>query len=137
MKILIAEDDSVTRMIHKEQLMAWGYDFDLAVNGEEAVNYARKKGMAYDLCLTDVNMPVMNGIEAIRTIRQEAHYLPIIVCSANPDYKARCLAVGADEFLVKPFTAARLKEKLEEFSVKQVVRLSGGREFIAAQGWPR
>jgi CheY-like chemotaxis protein len=126
MKILIAEDDPVTCMIHKEQLMAWGYDFDLAVNGEEAVDYARKKGVGYDLCLTDVNMPVMNGIEAIRTIRQEAHYLPIIACSANPDYKARCLAAGADEFLVKPFTVARLKEKLEEFSVKQMVLYQEG-----------
>jgi len=126
MKILIAEDDPVTCMIHKEQLTAWGYDFDLAANGEEAVDYARKKGTSYDLCLTDVNMPVMNGIEAIRAIRQEAHYLPIIACSSNLDYKACCLKVGADEFLVKPFTAVRLKEKLEEFSVKQVVLYQEG-----------
>ncbi len=39
MKILIAEDSPVTRRIHQEQLTAWGYDVDLAVNGEEAVDY--------------------------------------------------------------------------------------------------
>ncbi len=44
MKILVAEDNAVLRMIHQEQLTAWGYDFDLAVNGEEAVDYARKNG---------------------------------------------------------------------------------------------
>jgi len=63
----------------------------------------------------------MNGIEAIQEIRQGACYLPIIAYSANPNYKKRCLEAGANEFLVKPLAAARLKEKLEEFSVKQVV----------------
>jgi len=126
MKVLIAEDCPVTRMLHKEQLIAWGYDVDLAANGEEVVDYARKKGTSYDLCLTDVNMPVMNGIEAIKAIRQEAHYLPIIACSSNPDYKVCCLEAGADEFLAKPFSAVALKEKLEEFSVKQVVLYQEG-----------
>ena len=126
MKVLIAEDCPVTRMAHKAQLKDWGYDFDLAANGEEAVDYARKKGAGYDLCLTDVNMPVMNGIEAIKAIRQEVHYLPIIACSSNPDYKVCCLEAGADEFLVKPFAAVALKEKLREFSVKQVVLYQEG-----------
>jgi len=126
MKILIAEDNSVTRMIHQEQLTAWGYDFDLAVNGEEAVDYARKNGAGYDLCLTDVNMPVMNGIEAIRAIREGVYYLPIIACSSDPGYKACCLEAGADTFLVKPLGSAGLKAKLEEFSVKQVVLYQEG-----------
>ncbi len=102
MKILIAEDNLVTRKIHQEQLTAWGYDFDLAVNGAEAVDYAWKNRGSYDLCLTDVNMPVMSGIEAIRAIRQGTYYLPIIACSSNPDYKTCCLEAGADAFLVKP-----------------------------------
>jgi len=126
MKILVAEDDAILRMVHREQLTAWGYDFDLAVNGEEAVDYARKNGTDYDLCLTDVNMPVMNGIEAIQEIRQGTGYLPIIAYSANSDYKTRCLEVGADEFLVKPLAAVKLKKKLEEFSVKQVVLYQEG-----------
>ena len=126
MKILIAEDNPVTRKIHQEQLTTWGYDFDLAVNGEEAVDYARKNGTGYDLCLTDVNMPVMSGIEAIREIRQGAYYLPIIACSSNPDYKTCCLEAGADAFLLKPLGTTALKEKLEEFSVKQVVLYQEG-----------
>ncbi|MCF6257586.1 MAG: response regulator [Gammaproteobacteria bacterium] len=126
MKILIAEDNPVTRKIHQEQLTTWGYDFDLAVNGEEAVDYARKNVGGYDLCLTDVNMPVMSGIEAIRAIRQGAYYLPIIACSSNPDYKTCCLEAGADAFLVKPFSSAVLKEKLETFSVKQIVLYQEG-----------
>ena len=136
MKILIAEDDPVIRTIHQKQLTAWGYDFDLAVNGEEAVDYAQKNGGSYDLCLTDVNMPVMNGIEAIREIRQGAYYLPIIACSSNPDYKRCCLEAGADAFLAKPLGSAGLKAKLREFSVKQVVLYQEGESLSLHQVGP-
>ena len=73
MNILVAEDDPVIHNLHQRQLTRWGYNVDLAVNGREAVECVRKSrergGVNYDLCLMDVNMPVMNGIEAIQAIR--------------------------------------------------------------------
>jgi len=125
MKVLIAEDDPVIRRLHQRQLIHWGYSTDLAVNGKEAVECVRKsreKGAVnYDLCLMDVNMPIMNGIEAIQAIRKNTTYLPIIAHSANPDNKIPCLEMGADEFLPKPCPSVELKETLEEFSVKQMI----------------
>ncbi len=121
MKILITENNPTIRMRHREQLIAWGYDFDLAANGKETVDYVRMNRGSYDLCLMNVSLPAMEGIKAIRAIRQGAGYLPVIACSTNSNYKACCLEAGADDFLVKPFVAESLKETLEEFSVKQVV----------------
>jgi len=121
MKILIAENNPTIRMHHREQLIAWGYDVDLATNGKEAVDYVHMSRMNYDLCLMDMNLPVMDGIEAIQMIRHGTGYLPVIACSTSPEYKMRCLEAGADEFLVAPFDSEGLRETLEEFSVKRVV----------------
>jgi len=125
MKVLIAEDDPAIRTLHQRQLTHWGYSVDLAVNGKEAVERVHKSGekgaVNYDLCLMDVNMPVMNGIEAIQAIRKNTAYLPVIAHSANPKNKVACLEAGADEFLLKPLPAAKLKGTLKEFTVKQVI----------------
>jgi len=65
MKILIAENNSAARMHHRERLISWGYDFDLAANGKEAIDFFHKNGARYDLCLMTVNLPAMEGIKAI------------------------------------------------------------------------
>lgn len=85
MKVLIVEDDPAIRRLHQRQLTRWGYNVDLAVNGREAVECVRKSGekgaVNYDLCLMDVNMPVMSGIEAIQVIRKNTTYLPVVANS--------------------------------------------------------
>lgn len=122
MKILIAEGSLIASLIHQEQLTILGYDFDLVVNGREAVDAACQSGLEYDLCLMDVNMPVMDGIEAVRVIRQHAAYhLPVILCSTTVEDESRCLAAGADGCLTKPISNEVLTAMLEEFTVKQVV----------------
>jgi len=125
MKILIAEDNSDIRMLHQKRMSRWGYHVDLASNGKEAVEYVQKTGNKkiahYDLCLMDINMPIMSGIEAIQTIRENTPYLPVIAYSANSSNKAPSLKAGADEFLLKPQPTKVLKKKLEECAVKQIV----------------
>ncbi len=125
MKILIAEDNPDIRMLHQKRMSKWGYHADFASNGKEAVEHVQKSGEKnitnYDLCLMDINMPIMSGIEAIQTIRKNTPYLPVIAYSANLDNKAPSLKAGADEFLLKPYPTKALKEKLEECSVKQIV----------------
>ncbi len=140
MKVLIAEDDPTIRMLHQRQLTNWGYDVDLAVNGKKAVervHQSREKGEAnYDLCLMDINMPVMSGIEAIRAIRKNNTYLPVIAYSANQDNKTPCLEAGADKFLLKPHPAAELKRTLEEFSVKQMILYLEGKNLSVRKVGP-
>ncbi len=125
MKILIAEDNPDIRVLHQKRMNKWGYYVDLASNGKEAVEYVQQTGEKniahYDLCLMDINMPIMNGIEAIQIIRENTPYLPVIAYSANLDNKVPSLKAGADEFLLKPHPAKALKEKLEECAVKQIV----------------
>jgi len=140
MKVLIAEDDAAIRTLHQRYLLRWGYSVDLAVNGKEAVEHVQKsveKGAVdYDLCLMDVNMPIMSGIEAIQAIRKNSTYLPIIACSANLDNKMLCLEAGADTFLPKPHPAVELKKTLEEFAVKKNILYLDGESLSVCKTGP-
>ncbi|MBN4054241.1 response regulator [Nitrospira defluvii] len=116
--ILIAEDSPMIQMLHHELMKQWGYEYDLASNGLEAVNYARKNNGKYDLCLMDVDMPVMNGIEATQIIRKTTTYFPILALTANYDYKKACYEVGIDDFAEKPCLPGDLLAKINELVVK-------------------
>lgn len=102
MKILIAEDDQVLQNFYREYMEDWGYDFDMAANGSQAVAYARNNKGKYDLCLMNIEMPVMNGLRAAKIMRQKFSYFPIIAITANPDYRIECFQIGMDEFIGKP-----------------------------------
>jgi hypothetical protein len=108
MNILIAEDLRVIRMTLELAMEEWGFAYDFAVNGVEAVKYARAKPGLYDLCIMDVSMPLMNGIEATRLIREEVGYFPILGYCSDSGMREQCLAAGMDEFLVKPCSRERL-----------------------------
>ncbi|MCG8633141.1 MAG: response regulator [Desulfobacterales bacterium] len=71
MKILIAEDDSMLRTMAGTLMNHWGFDFDMASNGREAVEKARLRNGKYDLCLMDIDMPVLNGLEATKIMREK------------------------------------------------------------------
>ena len=66
MKILITEDDIAIQELIKHVIEGWGYDVDIAYDGEEALKRAR--AIQYDLCIMDIDMPIMNGIEATESI---------------------------------------------------------------------
>jgi len=118
MNILIAEDCSIIQMINEELMKDWGYNFDMASNGVEAVEFARANNGKYDLCLMDVDMPKMNGIEATKIIRKITNYFPILAMTANDSYKKGCFEAGMDGFAVKPCLPDDLFAKINELSVK-------------------
>ena len=103
-KLLLVEDDFIIQEILKELLGEAGLDVDTASNGEEAV--AMAAGQPYDLILMDVQMPVMNGLDAARSIRKipGRESTPIIAVStdAYDEDKARCLEAGMNALLAKP-----------------------------------
>jgi CheY-like chemotaxis protein len=94
MNILIAEDQRLIQMTHEAVMAKWGFGHDLASNGAEAVEFAKTKSGRYDLCIMDVSVPVMNGIEATREIRREVRYFPILGYSAEIEMRERCLEAG-------------------------------------------
>lgn len=114
--VLVAEDDPSNRLLAGKMLDSLGYRADFAVNGKEAV--ALFSPGKYDAILMDMQMPVMDGLEASRMIREiEASgggRVQIIALTANvmPGDSDRCFAAGMDLFIAKPFKRETLAAKL-------------------------
>ena len=115
-RVLVVDDDPYSRVLAGRMLELLGYHPDFAFDGAEAVN-AFVLGM-YSAILMDVTMPVMDGLDATKTIRNieavAGGHVPIIAMTANamPGDRQRCQASGMDEFLSKPFYKADLAERV-------------------------
>ncbi len=118
MKILIAEDNQAIQEMDEQLMNRWGYDFDIVSNGIEAVEYAQKNEGKYDLCIMDIDMPIMNGLQATEIIRRKLKYFPIMAFSGNPMNRGKCLETGMDDFLEKPCIISELLAKINELTVK-------------------
>lgn len=116
MRILVAEDNSALQRLAGRLLTTLGLEFDIASNGQEAVNYAIMN--AYDLCLMDIDMPIMDGFDATKIIRSEVKYFPIMALSGNLDAKEKYLETGMDDFLEKPYCISDFKYKIENLTTK-------------------
>ena len=101
--ILIAEDHPVNRKLFESILVKQGYSVILAENGKEALDKAISENP--DLIFMDCQMPVMNGYEATRQIREQGLKIPIIAVTANAlrGEQEKCLKAGMNDFLPKPF----------------------------------
>ncbi len=114
-RVLIAEDTPELQMLERHLLESAGLEVVVAVNGEEAVTMAA--GQCFDLILMDMQMPIMDGIEATRAIRQRGDRTPIVALTANVMQKHRDAfsEAGCDDFLAKPFDNKTLNRILERF----------------------
>ncbi|TAN68544.1 MAG: response regulator [Methylobacter sp.] len=117
--VLIVEDNLFIQMLYSELMSNWGYDFDMASNGIEAVEFAQKNNGKYDFCLMDVEMPKMNGIEATKIIRKTTTYFPIMAYTANKEYKKACFEAGMDDFALKPYLPDDLLSKINELLARR------------------
>ncbi len=118
-KVLVVEDNRANQMFIKVLLDKFKIKFDMVNNGKEAVE--KFKNNKYDLILMDINMPIMDGIEATKIIRQyekENNLKPtkIIAVTANAieGDKAKFLAIGMDDYIPKPIDINKLKEILHK-----------------------
>jgi CheY-like chemotaxis protein len=127
MKLLIAEDNPVIQRIHCERMKDWGFEFDIASNGQEAVALAQCNKGEYDVCLMDINMPKMTGIEAAREIRKTVGYFPIMALTSEAGYEGPAFDAGMDAFMLKSGNHSEILARIRELSVKcyQVVIQSG------------
>lgn len=109
-KILIIDDEFPIRYLIEHQLRRQGYDVILAKDGASGIREARE--LQPDLIVLDAMMPNMDGFEVCAQIRTEADTaeIPVIFLTAleSNEYKSRAFAVGADDYLVKPFQAEEL-----------------------------
>ena len=109
-RVLLAEDNEISSRLACKILTKAGYCVQAVSNGEEAV--AAFQRSEWDLVLMDVQMPLLDGFDASRRIRQlpEPKSVPIIALTANAmsGDRERCLAAGMNDYLTKPLVAAHL-----------------------------
>ena len=115
LKALIVDDEMTNRLILRSLLKKQGYQTCEAENGQQAVELFRSE--APNMIFMDVMMPVMDGYEATRIIKQEAgnHFIPVIFLTAVTDEQSlqTCIDVGGDDFLVKPYDQFLLQSKIQ------------------------
>lgn len=104
MKILVAEDNPINQQILETMIRLKKWDCTVVSNGREAVEAARTQ--KFDLIFMDLNMPVLDGIEATKEIRNHDTKTPIIAVTAYSDttYREKTRLVGMNGFIPKPFT---------------------------------
>jgi pilus assembly protein CpaE len=129
-KVLIVDDISST-LDNLQKLLSFEPDIQVvgtAQNGKEGIDQARKLGP--DIILMDVNMPVLDGIQATETLAQEVPNAPVIIMSVQGerDYLRRAMQSGAREFLIKPFSGDELIA-----SIRRVYQLEQKKESFLAK----
>ena len=113
-KILIAEDND-SNFVLMSYILKKHYQFERAKNGQEAVEMVDKG--QYDIVLMDIKMPIMNGLEATKTIKEKHPDLPILALTANAFDSDRQLAMdaGCNDFLSKPVSSEECLETIKRY----------------------
>ncbi|QHW33617.1 PAS domain S-box protein [Paenibacillus rhizovicinus] len=110
--ILIAEDDAINTLVLQKMLEKMGHRVSVAVNGEEVIEAALRE--PYDLIFMDVHMPIVNGLEATRTIKErlspdKCPRIVAVTANALKGDREDCLAAGMDDYITKPINARVLE----------------------------
>ena len=134
LRILVAEDNAMNKVLILTVLTKLGYRADWAENGRVAVD--RFAASDYDLILMDVHMPELDGLEASREIRDRHRERPVTICAltanASEEGREECLAAGMDDFMTKPLQVPRLVEVLR--GVRPMPMTFGERASVASGG---
>ena len=114
-KILVAEDESAIREFIVINLKRSGYDVTEAADGAEAVRLFDEADGDFDVCLLDIMMPEMDGIEVCKELRKRSSTVGIIILTAKTEEidKVTGLLVGADDYVTKPFSPAELMARVD------------------------
>lgn len=127
-KALVLDDSRAMRGVLSKILVTLGFETVQAANGLEALAVMKQEGPAgkdggIKLILSDWNMPEMNGLEFVRAVRSQACYAQVaiimVTTETNIDQMVEALSAGANEYIMKPFTAEIVEEKL------RILQLSG------------
>ncbi len=120
--VLVVEDNELNTLIVRRFLSSWGINHEHAENGLVALEMVRSTN--FDLILMDLEMPEMNGYEAAMAIRSldcpVKNSIPIIALSASAmrDVKRKIFSIGMNDFVLKPFNPADLKQKIVKYLLK-------------------
>ncbi len=112
--ILVADDDAINRIMLSRYLKILGYNVSLAENGRQTMEMIRAN--AFEAVLLDIDMPELNGFQILQTLKQDPllRKIPVIMISALDDMDSiiRCIELGAEDYLTKPFNTVLLRARL-------------------------
>ena len=116
MRALILDDSRAMRMILARIMLSAGFDVVEAADGQQGLD-ALSAGPLPDVALVDWNMPVVDGLSFVNAVRDNPRYrsmtLMMVTTESEHDQIVRALAAGAHEYIIKPFTADAIVDKLE------------------------
>jgi len=121
LSVLVIDDDAINNLVLNELLLKWGAVVDTAENGLTA--FEKISSHDYDLVLMDLFMPTMGGFDTITLIRQAGLQMPVIALTgtANQEEVCKLLAMGVNDYLIKPFHPQQLYDKLIQVMPAQSV----------------
>ena len=119
-RILVVDDDESIRTMLAESLAFQGFRVSTAADGKRAWELVQHTPFAYDLVLTDMQMPAMNGIELLSKIMLESPWIKVIVMTGtqDPDLKMKAELLGAFTVLSKPFGVEQISQTLRRALAK-------------------
>lgn len=121
MRILVVDDLDLNRDLLTRRIQRLGHEAGIAVNGRDALEKLQQQ--SWDLVLLDITMPEMDGYETLRRIRADpsSAQLPVVMVSAIDESESvvRCLELGADDYLPKPFNPVVLQARIESSLAKK------------------
>lgn len=130
-KILIVEDDRLIAELERDYLEAAGYAVEMEASGKEGLRMALSGD--YDLVLLDVMLPEMSGFEVCRRLRREKNVALMMVTALRDDVdKIRGLGLGADDYVVKPFSPSELTARVKAHIATRRRLLGKKREEVLA-----
>ncbi|WP_028582717.1 response regulator [Desulfogranum japonicum] len=111
--ILLVDDEQGIQLLYRGEFEEDGYTVISAFNGEEALEKFREHQP--DLVVLDINMPGMNGIDVLSRMKEINAQLPVILCSAYPEFKNDFKSWASDEYIVKSANIDELKEAVHKY----------------------
>jgi len=110
--ILLVEDDKNQSLLYEQELRQEGYEIITAFNGKEALEKVQEQ--LPDIIIMDINMPKMDGIEAMGRILSNNKNVPVIINTAYSNYKDSFMSWAADAYVVKSSDLSEIKSKIKE-----------------------
>ncbi|MBI5849249.1 MAG: response regulator [Nitrospirae bacterium] len=127
MKILVVDDCATTRKLLTLYLKSKGYEVVTAENGLDGLEKVGREGV--NLVLSDLNMPYMDGLEFVKSLRAnpDTAELPVVMVTteADPEEKEKAMKAGANGYMIKPVTAEMVAQNIKEI-MKELFGKGGG-----------
>ena len=111
-KILVVDDEENIRELYKEEFEEMGYAVTLVPDGVQALKVMDTA--KFDLVTLDMRMPDMDGIEALRKMKEKNNALPVIICTAYEEYKQDFASWSSDAYVVKSADMTLLRETVKK-----------------------